>query len=139
MAYTLTDPFAPLCTIFRLSSATALLWGSLMLFLPRAVLTEWGTPDAQLTWPVRLAGALLCVFGIFFLLAANEHAIGVSTMVACTMSNGLTAVVLLVAYLQREFVDMSLFGLIALIVIFVICLIGAVAPLRYLRAEYRDD
>ena len=139
MAYTLTDPFGALRTVFRLSSATALLWGGLMLFLPRAVLTEWGAPDVALTWPVRLAGALLCVFGIFYLLAANERSIGVSTMVACTLSNGLTALVLLVAYLQREFAGLTLFGVIALVVIFVICLIGAVTPLRYLRAEYRDD
>lgn len=139
MAYTLTDPFGPLRTVFRLSSATFLLWGGLMLFFPIAVLTEWGAPGAELTWPVRLAGALLSVFGVFFLLAANERSIGVSTMVACTLSNGLAALVLLLAYLQREFAALTLFGLVALIVIFVICLIGAVAPLRYLRAEYRDD
>ena len=139
MAYTLTDPFGALRTVFRLSSATFLLWGGLMLFLPGAVLAEWGAPGSELTWPVRLAGALLCVFGIFFLMSANERAIGVSTMVACTLSNGLAALVLLIAYLQREFIDLTLFGLIALIVIFVVCLIGAVAPLRYLRAEYRDD
>ena len=139
MAYTLTDPFGTLRTVFRLSSSTALLLGGFMLFMPHAVLTEWGAPDVQLTWPLRLAGVLLCVFGVVYLLAANERLISVSTMVACTLSNGLTALVLLVGYLQREFVGLTLFGLSALIVVFVICLICAVTPLRYLRAEYRDD
>ena len=46
---------------------------------------------------------------------------------------------LLLAYLQQDLADLTPVGLGALLVIFVIALIGAVAPLRYLRAEYRDD
>jgi hypothetical protein len=45
-------------------------------------------------------------------------------------------VVLLVGYLQGEFAGLGLFGQIALVLIFLICLISAIVPVRYLRTDY---
>lgn len=60
-------------------------------------------------------------------------------MVTCSVGNGLLAIVLLLAYLQQDLANLTPVGLGVLLVIFVIALVGAVVPLRYLRAEYRDD
>jgi hypothetical protein len=139
MAYTLTDPLNPLRNVLRMSGSTALLLGGTMLLFPRLVLTEWGTPGTAANWPMRLAGAFLLTLGIYYLLAANERSVGTTAMVTCITGNGLLAVVLLIAYLQGDLANLTPVGLGALLVVFVLALIGAVAPLRYLRAEYRDD
>jgi hypothetical protein len=60
-------------------------------------------------------------------------------MITCMTGNGLFAGVVLISYLQQDLANLTPVGLGALIVVFVIALIGAVTPLRYLRAEYRDD
>ena len=57
MAYTLTDPLTPLRNVLRAAGSTALLLGGTMLIFPRLVLTEWGAPETNVNWPVRLAGA----------------------------------------------------------------------------------
>jgi hypothetical protein len=139
MAYTLTDPLNPLRNVLRLSGSTALLLGGTMLVFPRLVLTEWGAPETTVNWPLRLAGAFLITLGIYYLLAANERAVGTTAMVTCITGNGLLAGVLLLAYLQEDMRNLTPVGLGALFVVFVIALVGAIAPLRYLRAEYRDD
>ncbi len=139
MAYTLTDPFNPLRGVLRLVGSTALLLGGAMLIFPRLVLTEWGAPQANVEWPLRLAGAFLVTLGLYYLLAASERAVGTSAMLTCVSGNGLFAAVVLSAYLQQDLADLTPLGLGVLIIVFVISLIGAIAPLRYLRAEYRDD
>lgn len=139
MAYTLTDPFSSLRSVMRLSGTTFLILGLLLALLPVRVLAEWGSSLAGPTWPLRLAGVLLLTLAILYIMAASERLISTPAMTACTVGNGLMAITLLVAYLQRELASPTMVGLIALIVVFVICLVGAVMPLRYLRAEYRTD
>lgn len=139
MAYTLTDPLNPLRNVLRLTGSTALLLGGTMLVFPRLVLTEWGAPATGVNWPLRLAGAFLITLGLYYLLAANERTVGTTAMIICMTGNGMLAAVLLLAYLQQDLANLTPVGLGALLVVFVIALIGAVAPLRYLRAEYRDD
>jgi hypothetical protein len=139
MAYTLTDPLTPLRNVLRVAGSTALLLGGTMLIFPRLVLTEWGAPEVGVNWPMRLAGAFLITLGIYYLLAANERTVGTTAMFTCIVGNGLLAAVLLIAYLQQDLANLTPVGLGALLVVFVIALVGAITPLRYLRAEYRDD
>lgn len=139
MAYTLTDPFGALRAVLRMSGTTYLILGLLMVLLPARVLAEWGSALTGPTWPVRLAGALLLTLALLYLMAANERLISTPAMTACSLGNGLMAITLLIAYLQRELANATPVGLVALVVIFVLCLVGAVMPLRYLRAEYRTD
>ena len=139
MAYTLTDPFNSLRNVLRTSGATGLLLGGTMLVFPRLVLTEWGATADDAEWPLRMAGAFLLTLGVYYLLAANERAIDTTAMITCITGNGLFAAVVLFAYLQQDLVNLTPVGLGALIVVFVVALVGAVAPLRYLRAEYRND
>ncbi len=139
MAYTLTDPFNTLRNVLRTTGSTDLLLGGAMLIFPRLVLTEWGAAATDAEWPLRMAGAMLITLGVYSLLAANERAVGTTAMITTMTGNGLFAAVVLVAYLQQDLANLTPVGLSALVVVFVIALVGAVAPLRYLRAEYRDD
>jgi hypothetical protein len=139
MAYTLTDPLSPLRNVLRVTGSTSLLLGGTMLIFPRLVLTEWGAPESEVEWPVRLAGAFLLTLGLYYLQAANERTVGTTAMITCITGNGLFAAVLLAAYLQQDLANLTPVGLGALFVVFVIALIAGVTPLRYLRAEYRDD
>jgi drug/metabolite transporter (DMT)-like permease len=139
MAYTLTDPFSTLRSVLRLSGTMFLILGLLMTILPARVLAEWGSSLTGPTWPVRLAGVLMLTLAMLFIMAASERLISIPAMTACSVGNALMAVTLLVAYLQRELASPTIVGLIALVVVFIICLVGAVMPLRYLRAEYRTD
>ena len=139
MAYTLTDPFNALRNVLRTTGATDLLLGGTMLVFPRLVLTEWGAAADDAEWPLRMAGAFLLTLAVYHLLAASERAVGTTAMITCMASNGLFAAVVLVSYLQQDLANLTPVGLGVLIIVFVIALVGAVAPLRYLRAEYRDD
>lgn len=139
MAYTLTDPFNSLRNVLRASGATNLLLGGTMLVFPRLVLTEWGAAPNEAEWPLRMAGGFLITLGVYYLLAANERAVSATAMITCMTGNGLFAAVVLLAYLQQDLANLTPVGLGALIVVFVVALFGTVAPLRYLRAEYRDD
>jgi hypothetical protein len=139
MAYTLTDPFRSLRTVLRISGTTMAICGAGLLFAPISRLAAWGVAGAGPTWPVRLAGALLITLSVTYLLTAGERRVATPGMVACVLGNGLVAVVLFLAYFRQELTNLSWIGLAVLIIVFVVSLIGAVAPLRYLRAEYRDD
>lgn len=139
MAYTLTDPFNSLRNVLRTVGGVDLLLGGTMLVFPRLVLTEWGAGATEVEWPLRMAGAFVITLGLYFLLAANERAVGSTALITCMVGNGLFAAVVVIAYLQQDLANLTPVGLGALIVVFVVALAGAVAPLRYLRAEYRDD
>ena len=139
MAYTLTDPFNSLRNVLRTVGATDLLLGGTMLVFPRLVLTEWGAAANEAEWPLRMAGGFVITLGLYYLLAANERSVGGTAMITCMVGNGLFAAVVLVAYLQQDLGNLTPVGIGALLVVFVIALVGAIAPLRYLRAEYRDD
>jgi len=139
MAYTLSDPFRPLRVVLRLSGATAFLVGILFLLIPSASAVELLSLGVGPLWPLRLAGAGLVTLGLFYLLAANERSIHPPAMFTCMVGNGIPALLVVSAYLQQEMTAFSLPAQAVMLIVFVIWLIGAVAPLRYLRAEYRAD
>lgn len=136
MAYSLNDLYHGLRLIMRINGLTIglVLGGSLLLF-PRTVLTAAGLPPDATLWPGQMAGALLLALGLNLLLAAQERIVSTAAMVGMIVANGLAALVLLFAYFNQEFDALDLLGQIGLILVFVICLVSAVAPLRYLRAE----
>ena len=113
--------------------------GAALLFAPIGRLAAWGIAGAGPTWPIRLAGALLITLSVAYMLTAGERRIATPGMVACVLGNGLVAAVLFLAYFRQELTNLSWVGLVIFVIVFVVSLIGAVAPLRYLRAEYRDD
>jgi hypothetical protein len=138
MAYSFTDVYRPLRTVLRLNGLVIGLGLGLLLFVtPRSTLQGWGVLAVGPVWPARLAGALLITLGVFWLLAASEDVIGSTALITTMLGHGLIAIVLLMAYLQRDLGDLSLPGLLLLGVIFILCLVGALLPLRYLRADYR--
>lgn len=137
MAYTLNDPYRSLRGVLRLSGIASLLTGLLFLLLPAAVAnTLLGLAPGPL-WPLRLAGATLLTLGVAHVLNAGERDIGLPTLVTCALGNGLPAILVVTAYLQREMTTFAWPLQAGMIVLFIIWLIGAVAPLRFLRAEVR--
>lgn len=135
MAYTLNDPYRSLRVALRLSGVASCLTGLLFLLLPATTaVTLMGLAPGPL-WPLRLAGAGLLTLGVTHLLNAGERDIRLSALVTCALGNGLPAVLVVTAYLQREMAGFAWPLQAGMILLFVIWLIGAVAPLRYLRAE----
>lgn len=139
MAYTLNDPYRSLRVVLRLSGAASGLTGLLFLLLPAAVASSTFGVALSPLWPLRLAGAGLFTLGVAHLLSAGERDIRLPTLVTCALGNGLPAVLVVTAYLQREMTGFAWPLQAGMIVLFVIWLIGAVAPLRYLRAEVSID
>ena len=138
MAYTLTDPFRPLRGVLRLCGSVDLLLGGGLVLTPHLLLPAVGVPPGPL-WAIQLAGSLLVVLGVYFLLVAGERLLGLPTIVTCALGNGIPALILLVAYLRQDLAGISWLGQAGLILLFIVLLIGAVTPLRYLQAEYRTD
>ena len=139
MAYTLNDPYRSLRMVLRLSGVASLLAGLLFLLLPGAVATTTLGLGAGPLWPLRLAGAGLLTLGVAHLLNAGERDIGLPALVTCALGNGLPAILVVTAYLQREMAAFAWPLQAGMIVLFVIWLIGAVTPLRFLRAEYQAE
>lgn len=135
MAYTLNDPYRSLRAVLRLSGVASVLAGLLFLLLPGAVANATlGFAPGPL-WPLRLAGAGLLTLGVAHLLNAGERDIGLPALVTCVLGNGLPAILVVIAYLQREMATFAWPLQTGMIVLFIIWLIGAVTPLRFLRAE----
>lgn len=138
MAYTLSDHFRPLRIVMRCNGLlVGVILGLLFLSLSKATLSAWGLYTGGLLWPLRLAGALLLSFGLIFLLAANQSLISLLMLLTMSIANGLIAFVMLFAYFQQELSQVALGGRILFVLLFLLCLISAITPLRYLRAEYR--
>lgn len=138
MAYTLSDHFRPLRIVMRCNGfVVGVILGLLFLTLSKATLTNWGLYTSGLLWPLRLAGALLLTFGLTFLLAANQDLISLLMLVTMSIANSLLALVMLFAYFQQELSQVGSGGRILFVLLFLLCLISAITPLRYLRAEYR--
>jgi hypothetical protein len=74
--------------------------------------------------------------GVTLLLAAQERIVSAASMVAMLIANALVALVLVVSYLQGEFAGMGLVAQIVLVLLFLLCLISAIVPVRYLRTDY---
>jgi hypothetical protein len=138
MAYTLSDPFRPLRLVLRTNGAlVGLGMGSVLLFSSAPLLSAWGIFTGGPLWPIRLAGSALVALGVCFLLIASQEGIGLAQLLTITGANTLFALVLFSAYLQQEFAGLALIGRIVFIFIFLLCLLGALAPLPYLRTGQR--
>lgn len=136
MAYTLGDPFRPLRLILRLNGVIiGLLLGVFCLLLPGTLLIRWGLAVDGALWLWRLAGANLCALGCFLLIAAGQDLMHRALLFTATLTHVLWAVILFMAYLQQELVLPSVTGQLLFVCIFVLCLLGAVLPLRYVRSS----
>jgi hypothetical protein len=111
-------------------------FGVLLLLFPRALMITAGLYAGEALWPHRLIGSLLLALGIMFLISAADRVVSTVSMATMIIANGLMAIVLMVGYLQGEFAGLGLIGQIILIVIFLMCLISAIVPVRYLRTDY---
>ena len=122
----------------RLNGAViGLALGLLLLLLPRTNLAAWGLYTGGALWSLRALGSLLLALGVLFVLSASQEVIHLPVLLSMVVANSLLAFVLLLAYLQKELAGLTLTGQLLLVLIFLLCLIGAVVPLRYFRVEYR--
>jgi FtsH-binding integral membrane protein len=138
MAYTLTDQFRPLRLVLRVNGTMlGLALGSSLSLMSKTGLSNWGLYETGTLWPFRLAGAMLVMLGLVFWIVASQEEISFSLLLTVALTNALVAFVLLSAYLQQEFSALTTLGRMGLIVVFALCLIGAIVPLPYLRAENR--
>ncbi|MCC6167899.1 MAG: hypothetical protein IT329_11785 [Caldilineaceae bacterium] len=137
MAYSLNDLYYGLRLVMRANGLLiGLLLGGAILIFPRATLSAAGVSPEAALWPGRMAGALLVALGLNLLIAAQERIVSSAGMVSMVVANALAAIVLLLAYLNQEFSGLDRLGQVGLVLIFILCLISAVVPLRYLRTEY---
>ena len=138
MAYTLSDHFRPLRVVLRINGVVVgSLLGVVLLTVSRNVLGAWGLYESGHLWPLRLAGALLMVLGLLSLVISGQRVIGLGLLAPVTIAYLLLALVLLSAYFQREFSQLSPLGSLLLVIVFSLCLVAVLAALPYLRAEYR--
>ena len=137
MAYSLNDLYSGLRSVMRTNGLVlGIAVGLLLLLFPRGLLSAAGLYTGEALWPYRLIGGLLLALGILFLLSAQERVVSTASMVTMIIANGTMAVVLVVGYLQGEFAGLGLLGQIVLVLLFLIALISAIAPVRYLRTDY---
>ncbi len=137
MAYSLNDLYSGLRSAMRVNGLVVGLGvGVLLLLFPQRVMTSAGLYSGEALWPHRLVGSLLLALGIMLLISAAERVVSTASMITMIIANALIAVVLLVGYLQGEFASLGLLGQIMLVLIFLICLISAIVPVRYLRTDY---
>ena len=137
MAYSLNDLYSGLRSVMRVNGLVVGLGiGVLLLFLPRTILGAAGLYGGEALWPHRLVGSLLVALGVMLLLSAQDRVVSAASMIAMLVANALMAVVLMISYLQGEFAGMGLIGQIVLVLIFLLCLISAIVPVRYLRTDY---
>lgn len=138
MAYSLGDPYRPLRIVLRLNGLLiGWAFGLVLFFFPLTIMTNAGLYNGGAIWPARLAGAALIAVGLFFILGAQARAFDLATLITCTLFHTLCALTLLLGYLQGELRALALGGQLLLLLLFVLCLVGALAPVRYFRAEYQ--
>lgn len=136
MAYTLGDPFRPLRLILRVNGLTiGLLLGLVFLLAPGRLFVHWGIVAADQLWPLRLAGADQVAIGCFLLIASGQDYLNRILLFTATLTHILWVLTLLFAYLQREFAALLWPGQLLFVLVFVLCLLGAVLPLRYVRSN----
>lgn len=137
MAYSLNDLYSGLRSVMRVNGLVVGLGiGALLLFFPRGVLTAAGLYAGEVLWPHRIGGSFCVAFGVMLVLSAQDRMISTASMVAMLIANALIAIVLMMSYLQGEFAGMGLIGQIVLVSIFLLCLVSAIVPVRYLRTDY---
>jgi len=136
LAYSLNDLYGGLRSVMRVNGLVVGFGVGLLLLFPRGLMTAAGLYSGEALWPHRLVGSLLLALGVQLLMSAQERVVSTTSMVTMIIANGLMAVVLVVGYLQGEFAGLGLFGQIVLVLIFLLCLISAIVPVRYLRTDY---
>ena len=137
MAYSLNDLYSGLRAVMRVNGLVVGVGiGALLLFFPRGVLSAAGLYAGEALWPHRVGGSLFVAFGIMLLLSAQDRMVSTASMVAMLVANALIAIVLMLSYLQGEFAGLGLIGQILLVLVFLLCLISAIVPVRYLRTDY---
>ena len=135
MAYTLGDPFRSLRLLLRTNGVlVGLILGVGLLAAPRTWLLSWGIYESGPLWPLRLAGASQLGLGLFFFLMASQDYLSRLMLVSTVIANSVLALVLLAAYLQEELTALSTVGQLLFVLIFLLYLLGAVIPLRYVRS-----
>jgi hypothetical protein len=133
MAYTFIDHYRPIRTMLRVNALVIGLGLGLVLLLHPVdllLVLGFGMGSPLLS---RLAGSALLGLGIGQLLAAAEADLRAGTLVAASLSNGLVAASLFVAYLSGELNGLTGWGYLVLILLFGVCLLTAVLPIPYLR------
>lgn len=110
--------------------------GGLLLIAPQMLMSGALLAASAPLWPYRMAGAVLVALGLHLLVAAQERIVRAATMLAMLVGNGLMAVVLLVAFLQRELAALGGLAQMILSATFFICVVAALFALRYLREDY---
>jgi hypothetical protein len=133
MAYTFIDHYRPIRTMLRVNALVIGLGLGLVLLLHPVdllLVLGFGMGSPLLS---RLAGSALLGLGIGQLLAAAEADLRAGTLVAASVSNGLVAASLFVAYLSGELNGLTGWGYLVLILLFGVCLLTAVLPIPYLR------
>jgi integral membrane sensor domain MASE1 len=137
LAYSLNDLYSGLRSVMRVDGLVVGVGAGLLLLLfPRGVMNVAGLYTGEAVWPYRLIGSLLLSLGAMLLISAQDRVVSTASMVAMIIANALMAIVLLIGYMQGELVGLGLFGQIGLVLIFLICLISAIVPVRYLRTDY---
>lgn len=137
MAYSLNDLYSGLRAVMRVNGLVMGIGiGMLLLFFPRWLLNAAALYHGETLWPHRLAGGLLLALGVMLLISAQDRVVSTASMVAMLIANALVALVLIVSYLQGEFAGMGLIGQIVLVLLFLLCLVSAIVPVRYLRTDY---
>jgi hypothetical protein len=137
MARSLGDIYAPLRLVLRLNgSLLGAGCGLLLLLTPVTFFVRSGLFAGGSLWPIRLAGAVLTALGVFWLLSANERLIEAPTLILTMLVHLLIAVVLLVCYVRGEFSALFWAGRALIVILFLLCLLGALTPLRYFQADY---
>ncbi|MCB0105207.1 MAG: hypothetical protein KDE53_04850 [Caldilineaceae bacterium] len=135
MAYTLGDPFRPLRLLLRLNGIIiGLLLGLFLLVAPGSLFLRWELAVPGALWLLRLNGANLIALGCFLLIAAGQDTMNRVLLFTATLTHVLWALTLFFAYLQQELVLGSVVGQLLFVLLFVLCLLGAVLPLRYIRS-----
>jgi hypothetical protein len=137
VAYSLNDLYRPLRTVMRVDGLLlGLGFGGLLLLAPAWLLALWGDAATGALWPARMAGGLFVALGVLLILGAQERIVSSAIMLCMVVANAATALVLLWAYLQQEFAGIGWAGQALLVLVFLLCLVSAVLPLRFLRADY---
>jgi hypothetical protein len=137
LAYSLNDLYSGLRSVMRVNGLVMGVGiGGLLLLFPQGVLSAAGLYANEALWPHRLAGGLLLAHGISLLISAQDRVVSVASMVSMLIANALITIVLLAGYLRGEFAGMGLIGQICLVLIFLVCLVSAIVPIRYLRTDY---
>jgi hypothetical protein len=140
MAYTFTDHYRTVRMILRVDGlVVGVGLGTLLLIYPVEFLTDLGFAASGAAWAARVGGSGLLGLGIGLIAAANEAELRAASLLAAMFSNGLLALSLLVAYLQGELSNLSVWGLLLLILLFVVCLLTTIMPIPYVRGIQRIE